>query len=900
MTTIEQRASDAIESMEYAADVAEKFVDPNRILDIATNTGSVKTLASLSRDVSLKSGEVASSAQTALSAIESAENSVVSEASRVISSAESNLAVEANRITSEAATAISRISHFREEEFIAENTFNEDKIYFVEGGVVYAPLVFPYISGSSISADVIANKLFVLQGLTVLDIGDGPDQITTNRQAYGNIKYFPSLSDATAAIQANPGLYKNVITVSHKSQEECSFKGCNYPDGGGSGYIVGNGYGVEDGFSIISAGAEQLKIIIKDTINAECFGLYDGQTDAFSALRSCVVFGRSIGMNIITLDVNIECELDDQEVFSEVIFVGRGSLSGIYRKSVFNSLVGRDKPVCAAITERNQVSKENPIVVLVGDSIASYSANTRNRNYMLAGAIESKIRKDFSNPEFFNRAIGGATLAGLDGVSSRANEIEWYEDSSLPWLDYVENLSPDIVFISFGMNDSRSINYDRLKSVTAKIKDFSSSPKIIFCTPLVPSLSGNASGLTATKDEQEGRDYAAGLIRTFAEYHGYGLLDFNRRNNVARDGIDVVGGRIGSKEEFINPLSPIIGAIECHNFRFKLTVDETRLLDSSSHWIDLALDDERRSKVRIRNAGGVYRFVIYSATASGVIEVLAIKDSSIAVASSLRNIVVEVLGGKIVIYDDADNFGESSAPLASFRTIRPGGLMIPRVDFSSSGIVSYGQVDRSDSFLSPPEISNDKLWGDKEDTSGIKLWGGSGWNHPSSHIFSYVYDPVLSSVTFKANIPKLLASVRSLVFSDIPVTASLVTPAGAKYGAEIVIPPTGFSSVILKAERSALFGRINIYHRCDGGSDGSVFLQIAAAKPETLGVDILFTGLVSVSNGVPNTVGIITVDVGSGLSSKVVDFGGEILLYRNGSDPLDDYGNLNFISVDIG
>jgi hypothetical protein len=49
MTTVEQRVDASVASIEYAADVAEKFIDPARLTDIPTNKGPVKTLANLNQ-----------------------------------------------------------------------------------------------------------------------------------------------------------------------------------------------------------------------------------------------------------------------------------------------------------------------------------------------------------------------------------------------------------------------------------------------------------------------------------------------------------------------------------------------------------------------------------------------------------------------------------------------------------------------------------------------------------------------------------------------------------------------------------------------------------------------------------------------------------------------------------
>jgi lysophospholipase L1-like esterase len=54
MTTIETRIIDAVESVEYAADVAEKFVDNTQLVEIATKKGPVKSLAQIAGEIAAR------------------------------------------------------------------------------------------------------------------------------------------------------------------------------------------------------------------------------------------------------------------------------------------------------------------------------------------------------------------------------------------------------------------------------------------------------------------------------------------------------------------------------------------------------------------------------------------------------------------------------------------------------------------------------------------------------------------------------------------------------------------------------------------------------------------------------------------------------------------------------
>jgi lysophospholipase L1-like esterase len=236
MMTIEQRTNDAVNSMEYAAGVAEQFIDPSHTGVVHTKKGEVKSLSAIFSLVSDRAVEISG-----------------------------DMEVEVSRILGEADAAVSRIAHFSEEVFVIGESYQIGRIYFVDAGIAYAPLLIPYVAGDSIAEDVAGGRLTVMQGLTVSDIGEGQDQLPTNRKIDLNVKYFEGLSDAVAAVTLEPLRYSRIITDSKRTKSECLADGFTYPDGQGDYYSVVDFNTVSDGVTLIDAGSRKLSQTVRSS-----------------------------------------------------------------------------------------------------------------------------------------------------------------------------------------------------------------------------------------------------------------------------------------------------------------------------------------------------------------------------------------------------------------------------------------------------------------------------------------------------------------------------------------------------------------------------------------------------------------------------------------------------------
>lgn len=223
MTTIEKRANDAIQSMEYAANIAEQFVDSENFSDIKTKKGIVKPLS-----VSVKR---------------------INDLSSSVSASIDDLELSAN-------DRISKIAHFSKEVF-SPGTVYSDKCFFEYGGTAYTPMSYPYVAGVTVLADNDLGKLTVLQGVSSTDLGDSPFQIPSNKKI--NFRAFKCLSDAVDFVSLNPDSITLLKVLSRRSLSECAADGVNYPDDGAADYKVVDS-GIADNFEFISAGSKLLQI----------------------------------------------------------------------------------------------------------------------------------------------------------------------------------------------------------------------------------------------------------------------------------------------------------------------------------------------------------------------------------------------------------------------------------------------------------------------------------------------------------------------------------------------------------------------------------------------------------------------------------------------------------------
>lgn len=188
--------------------------------------------------------------------------------------------------------------------------------------------------------------------------------------------------------------------------------------------------------------------------------------------------------------------------------------------------------------------KTSPVCVLVGDSIATEEPGLTSSD---SGSLYGILRREFAiqnahlTPTWYNRALGasrfdhlsdnkyptlddtGLTVPAWPGVNTAADS----------WMDAIELLDPDVLFINLGMNDRDifpATNFiDVMLQLRAQDATYPNMQEceVVFLTNMVPhfySGTTNIGGLTA----QNGRLFVAEQVRTFCQMYDFGYIDVGR------------------------------------------------------------------------------------------------------------------------------------------------------------------------------------------------------------------------------------------------------------------------------------------------------------------------------------------------------------------------------------
>lgn len=432
----------------------------------------------------------------------------------------------------------------------------------------------------------------------------------------------------------------------------------------------------------------------------------------------------------------------------EVIFKGGYSITGAgaYRMRIvkgseasmpvlFNSTKGKLPKLS---------SKSSPVVVVVGDSISTYQPNTVDKVSSQYQCIIDKIKRDNpgKTPVFYNRAIGGQLFKDLDAIPT--GFVDWYTDHNKPWLDYVSELNPDLVFVNMGMNDSSGISVAAVNSVINKIKAFPSKPDIVMSTCMVPSTNGGGSNNTAygSKSAQEGRDYAAGLIRAACVRNNIPCVDVNRVFNVMRDGFDVLdsynvrlSGATVTNGAYICP-------VEARNWSAKFSLPDRASYNANGSTLAVRVGSQSKETVFIQvHTDNTLKLTLWNATGGTNVYV-----PSQVIPDSPHQITVEVYNQKIRVYLS----GTSTDTLPAWVNLYVGGgLYLPAIggyenNYSVGGLTSIDEFNYGEHVKYLPALTNTQVWGVGDGTAGTKLpYGGNGINHPTTmgiSVFERAYD----------------------------------------------------------------------------------------------------------------------------------------------------------------
>lgn len=485
-----------------------------------------------------------------------------------------------------------------------------------------------------------------------------------------------------------------------------------------------------------------------DDISVKWFGaICDGVTDDSGAMLLAISVSEKL---LLPSDTNCP-NLSITDIFN-VVFVGNGKLLNVYRKDGYdtygggkNTVISNDIIPSKHLKVFNNVFK--PKVVLVGDSISTYLANSVSRGNMLTSCLEDSISLQGNNGiEFYNRAIGGKTFNNLQSVLYQ-DYIPWYSGlETTTWIDVVKALEPDLIVFSLGMNDAENIKVASIKAVIDYIKTWAKVPSLVMATNLTPNPLGASEGTEVAS--QTSRDLSAGLVRSYVKANDIGLLDFHRQGCVARDGYDPTSSTMAVGEPDIYAVingtaKECVGTKNVSSFKAKIWANPMSIGGFT---------------FTVRTGTGANDFIQFSKTGATNLAILSYAGNTDSIGTTYNIstfsfptevgylFTIEKINDVVTIYlDDDTQFGTYNEPLIRFNVVSCGGEFLPKVKGSSLTSIESIRIYYGEYIKNTPLIENTILWGDG-DTSYVEgYYGGSGWNHPSEFVAGLIYEPVLSN-----------------------------------------------------------------------------------------------------------------------------------------------------------
>lgn len=524
------------------------------------------------------------------------------------------------------------------------------------------------------------------------------------------------------------------------------------------------------------------KLLDDNCVDLAQYGLpLSDMTDNATVLNGAVNYAYS--NNIKNIICNINATINPAAYIqhkANVWFTGNGSLTGLYRVLVQNNAHATISPQYKNV-KPHQLARfkatKRPTVVMMGDSISTGGESAQGANavgfnasmwQVLISELVSQNRGKKIN--FVNRGIGGQTwLNANDNTRPSVGVVPWYTDNKA-WLDYIEELEPDLLFLAFGMNDSNGFNAGAMVAAVNKIKLWDKVPDLCFITTPVPALStdlGNSGFGFVGSVFQEGRDQVASYTRGYCEFYDHPYIDINRRITIMRDGYDPCTSRLkrevtgaagvsgkytsttGSRDFSITAYVTGLTAGEIEDeFNGVNGVLTTRIGLNTN---DLVFIQNSGNDTILINqfAGGLNS---YSQIDTGV----AFPTTDFSITVSVSNCTLSILLNETKIYENQvvrqaalfpvqmGHQGFATGPYSSF-------------DFNSGKSVATGKT-----------TTDLDIWGVSEATAGTKLpYGGNGVNHYTSSGIELIVRPAIQNETFSGNVAQdMLASPYPLTINE--------------------------------------------------------------------------------------------------------------------------------------
>ena len=495
-----------------------------------------------------------------------------------------------------------------------------------------------------------------------------------------------------------------------------------------------------------------------NSVIAESFGqLRDTQT-----MQSAVDYANANGYKYIT--VNDDWNVGEIEGKGNVIFIGKGSISGVYRKYVSNNELDSPPSYSDLVPSQHMqrfLSESNPVVVMVGDSLGTDDGGNIPQSSTLYAKIKAKLSSAYPNKNitFYNRSIGGETY--FTALGTPFSFPSWFTDTERGWPRYVGDLNPDLVIFNFGMNDSSDLQSSTLATYQTYLDNVgifpAGRPDLIYCTNLTPSIDSKI-GDFGTEAGQSGRDFVAGYTRTYAKANGYGLMDMHRLCTIVKDGYDPTNTELKAQGSITPSSGAVAGNVQCTDFKWELT---TTLAVGTNMAVKLGAAEQsdasgRGAFVVVSNTGG-FLTADFHATPSdfyeSVVTTVSVPAGSFTLTVEKKQNSVSILINNIeaVYFGGVRCAGRDFIPRAGDATYVSGN--ITAANFWSGEYKKYRQT-----------LTNNDMWGAPSLTTETRTpWGGNGVNHPTTIGGAAIYQPVIDSSAFGYSLPGVLTQSSELV-----------------------------------------------------------------------------------------------------------------------------------------
>lgn len=534
------------------------------------------------------------------------------------------------------------------------------------------------------------------------------------------------------------------------------------------------------GATNITVGSKSLDDLLDIRISDPRWNIKSSNSSQLNAQNLNALIDIAIQKGRLNIIVDANATIDDITVpvrkKTEVFFSkDGGELNGLYRRAAIPVGAPSNVRIENGVSQSGMVQFYNaasPKVVIMGDSISTDGPNALSNTDSMASIIFKKIKdQNQDRPvDFVNRAIGGQTW--INANTKPTSFPAWYSDTSKNWLDYVQDQSPDLLILAFGMNDSNGFNAGALHSVVNKVKAWSKVPSILFITNPVPSISttwSGGSGFYATI-YQEGRDWAAGYARSYASFYGYSTLDVNRQLCLVRDGRDYLNPplvRVGLyAQSYLNN-----AGTTCRDFSISGDISSW----ASGKVLSVKTGPGELDVIYITNQSGNFKFTAFCTGQQS--------QAYVDITTSIPVTVGQTVN--LAIQDNQFTLFSGITKVITFPVIRTGGEFPATVQWQDT--VNTGPfvsvAFNAGNWLQCQYTARDSdIWGHDDGTADTKLpEGGNGINHFSSKGLSLVVAPVVEAFDFSR---KVVETSESIVTMAAGVTA--LTAITAKRNGNIV------------------------------------------------------------------------------------------------------------------